>query len=151
MTEIHPDQRVAVLADGRVHQVAPPETVFRQPATPFVADFTGNTNVFEGRLAGGDLSWGEYALSVPEFEATPGDTVQFCVRPERVVLGGGENAFEGRVRRATFEGSAVRLVVAPEGVADTVTVTCPPDGAGGVREGERVTLSFPGDAVHVFD
>ncbi|MFB6091046.1 MAG: ABC transporter ATP-binding protein [Halobellus sp.] len=46
--------RVAVMNDGAVEQVGPPREVYRRPATPFVANFVGDNNVFEGRVVGVD-------------------------------------------------------------------------------------------------
>jgi len=43
--------RVAVMRDGSVVQVAPPRTVYRRPASRFVAEFVGDNNVFEGVVA----------------------------------------------------------------------------------------------------
>lgn len=44
--------RIAVLNEGRVEQVASPEELFDRPATRFVAEFIGTTNLFQphGRL-----------------------------------------------------------------------------------------------------
>ncbi|MFO8114141.1 MAG: ABC transporter ATP-binding protein [Halorubrum sp.] len=41
--------RVAVMRDGAPEQIAPPRTVYREPATRFVAEFVGDNNVFAGR------------------------------------------------------------------------------------------------------
>ena len=43
--------RVAVMRDGAVVQVAPPRTVYRRPASRFVAEFVGDNNVLEGVVA----------------------------------------------------------------------------------------------------
>jgi len=48
--------RVAVVRDGSVAQVAPPRTVYRRPASRFVAEFVGDNNVFEGVVAAGATS-----------------------------------------------------------------------------------------------
>ncbi|WP_241996958.1 ABC transporter ATP-binding protein [Halorubrum sp. SD626R] len=44
--------RVAVMSGGTPEQVAPPRTVYREPATRFVAEFVGDNNVFTGRVVG---------------------------------------------------------------------------------------------------
>jgi multiple sugar transport system ATP-binding protein len=51
-------QRVAVMNDGRLEQVAPPMEVFHSPATRFVAGFVGSPamNFLPGRLARGEGS-----------------------------------------------------------------------------------------------
>ena len=45
--------RMAVMVRGRVEQVAPPEVVYGEPATPFVATFVGTTNLVHGELHAG--------------------------------------------------------------------------------------------------
>jgi iron(III) transport system ATP-binding protein len=44
--------RVAVMRDGRIHQVADPQTLYTRPATRFVAEFVGEADLLEGRRAG---------------------------------------------------------------------------------------------------
>ena len=46
---------VAVMLDGRVVQMAPPEQVYREPATPAVAEFLGDANLVEGMVRGAVL------------------------------------------------------------------------------------------------
>src|SRR6185312_1743160 len=48
--------RIVVMRDGHVEQVAPPAEVYREPATPFVAGFIGTMNLVEGSVAGGTFS-----------------------------------------------------------------------------------------------
>lgn len=45
--------RVAVMVQGRIVQCAPPEVLYDEPATPFVATFVGIANLVHGELSGG--------------------------------------------------------------------------------------------------
>src|SRR5687767_2536013 len=45
--------RMAVMVRGRIEQVAPPETVYAEPATPFVATFVGTANLVHGEYRDG--------------------------------------------------------------------------------------------------
>ncbi len=45
--------RIAVMVRGRVEQVAPPEVVYGEPATPFVATFVGTSNLVHGEYRDG--------------------------------------------------------------------------------------------------
>jgi thiamine transport system ATP-binding protein len=45
--------RVAVVRDGRIEQVGAPETVYREPATRFVASFVGDTNLLDAEVTAG--------------------------------------------------------------------------------------------------
>src|SRR5690606_17894829 len=44
--------RVAVMKDGVIEQVGTGDEVYGRPATPFVASFVGETNIFRGTVAG---------------------------------------------------------------------------------------------------
>ena len=43
--------RVAVLNQGRIHQVGTPEEIYEHPATRFVADFIGRNNVIDATVS----------------------------------------------------------------------------------------------------
>jgi iron(III) transport system ATP-binding protein len=45
--------RMAVMVRGRIEQVAPPEVVYGEPATPFVASFVGTANLIHGEARDG--------------------------------------------------------------------------------------------------
>ncbi|PSQ11258.1 ABC transporter ATP-binding protein [Halobacteriales archaeon QS_7_68_65] len=152
--------RLAVIADGAIQQLDTPGEVFAHPATPFVASFTGSTNLFRARVDRTDgspvLDWGDHELEIADYECEVGETVEFCIRPEYVAIvenGVGErpNVLEGRVRRVVFEGDDYLVDVAPEGVNDVIQVTLSPPVYDrlGLADSERVWLSLPSDAIHV--
>ncbi|WP_049902058.1 ABC transporter ATP-binding protein [Halococcus agarilyticus] len=152
--------RLAVMAEGRIQQCDTPGEVFARPATPFVASFTGSTNLFRVRVAEADgspvLEWGGLELGAPDHGCEIGETVQFCIRPEYVtVVESGvrerRNTLFGRVRRVVFEGDGYLVDVAPEGVDDVIRVTLssPVYDRLELADGERVRLSLPSDAIHV--
>jgi ABC-type Fe3+/spermidine/putrescine transport system ATPase subunit len=110
--------RVAVMRDGRIQQVAEPRALYEGPANRFVADFVGTNNLIPGvckeRGAGGILV--ETPLGL--VHGRPGDGLAagarcvLAVRPENVTLGsGGDNVFEGRVAFASYLGNTVRYDV----------------------------------------
>jgi spermidine/putrescine transport system ATP-binding protein len=156
--------RLAVMRAGRLEQVGPPEEVYEQPATRFVASFLGASNLLEGSLSpgGGDLR--EVALSSGEKIRVPAaaldgqsGSVTLGVRPEKIRIGrpsssgqGDQNTIEGTVRDATFVGvSHVFTVATRAGGAMTVYE----QNLGGSRDGlpapgEEVVLSW--DPSHTF-
>jgi putative spermidine/putrescine transport system ATP-binding protein len=73
--------RLAVFRSGRVEQVGTPAQVYEEPATAFVADFVGVSNLVEGPLAA----------------ALTGSPAAFTVRPERIRLVGEDEAISGEV------------------------------------------------------
>ncbi|MGH8939324.1 MAG: TOBE domain-containing protein, partial [Actinomycetes bacterium] len=75
---------VAVMRDGRIEQVGPPEDVYGRPATRWAAEFLGDADIVPGTAADGvaDCELGRF----PADHALRG-TVEIVLRPERVVLG----------------------------------------------------------------
>jgi ABC-type Fe3+/spermidine/putrescine transport system ATPase subunit len=110
--------RVAVMRDGRVLQVAPPKELYERPVGRFVADFVGTNNFLAGtcREAGEDRIGAETALGLVRSSPAPrvraGDRCVLAVRPENIALGAAhENTFEGRVVLASYLGSTLRYDV----------------------------------------
>ena len=83
--------RIAVMDKGKIMQVATPAEIYEAPASRFIADFVGSVNMFEGKVARKDGN----AVTIESADgfairtdnggaATPGSTVWFAVRPEKV-------------------------------------------------------------------
>ncbi|WP_247003521.1 ABC transporter ATP-binding protein [Halosolutus gelatinilyticus] len=158
--------RVAVMNDGRVEQVATPQDIYREPATRFVAEFVGDNNVFDGDVrdrgddaaaigGDGDRSAvevsGEYSVvevsgKTFELPALPGraDRVTFCVRPGALSRAADRNRITIAVETCEFLGETVRVNGLWNG---TETVLQLPD----VPDGDAVTVGFDPDDAHVVD
>jgi multiple sugar transport system ATP-binding protein len=85
--------RVAVLEDGVVQQVAPPQELYRRPANVFVATFIGSPamNVAQGKVVDGVLRFGPFGVTLSELQAARiGDrrSVVVGLRPEAISPGG---------------------------------------------------------------
>jgi ABC-type Fe3+/spermidine/putrescine transport system ATPase subunit len=109
--------RVAVMRDGRVQQVAPPKALYERPLNRFVADFVGTNNFIPGVVkAHAD---GHALVDTPlgpvrarPGEIAPGAACVLAVRPENVALhGAGDNVIEGHVRLAAYLGNTLRYDV----------------------------------------
>jgi putative spermidine/putrescine transport system ATP-binding protein len=74
--------RIVVMRDGRTEQVAAPDLIYREPATPFVAGFIGTMNLIEGVVRGGMFL--RSGLSMPM--NIPEGPVTLAVRPEALGL-----------------------------------------------------------------
>ena len=61
--------QIVVMSDGRVEQVGPPEQVYNAPASEFVANFLGASNILAGRCIGRTVD--TVALDVPLFGTVP--------------------------------------------------------------------------------
>ena len=145
--------RVAVLRDGRVVQVGPPEELFEHPRTRFVAEFVGKTNLIDAVAdGGGSVARGSVRLRVAADGLAPRAPVVVSIRPHQIALGpaatpradGDANVLAGTVLRASYLGEAVDYQVALDGsdVVLRVTGSAPAR----VRPGEPVTVTVPAAA-----
>ena len=62
--------RIVVMNGGSIEQEGTPSEVYDRPATPFVYEFLGNVNLFQGRVHQGMAQMGGMQLSAPEHAAT---------------------------------------------------------------------------------
>ena len=90
--------RIVVMRDGRVEQVAPPAEVYREPATPFVAGFIGTMNLVEGAVANGTFSRAGFNVPLPVGD---GPAI-LAMRPESIGLAPGNQA---KIHRVTDYGT----------------------------------------------
>jgi iron(III) transport system ATP-binding protein len=102
---------VVVMNAGKVEQAAPPDVIYRNPASRFVADFIGRANFIEGDVlaiddGAIDVSLLGTSVHVPAAAGhQKGATATVVVRPESIRVGSGE--LRARVRGTTFLGSFV--------------------------------------------
>jgi len=106
--------RVAVMRDGRVQQVAAPKTVYERPVNRFVADFVGTNNFIPGVVKERTEAHALVDTPLGLIRARPGGGAAggacvVAVRPENVTLhGAADNVVDGRVRLAAYLGNTLR-------------------------------------------
>jgi iron(III) transport system ATP-binding protein len=111
--------RIVVMNRGRVEQIGTPLEVYREPASPFVADFIGAMNFIAGTVVRpGAVRLGQIELACVTDGLPASSTVTLAIRPEDIVVQGvrrdEENAVEARVEAVLFLGSLFRAdLVAP--------------------------------------
>jgi spermidine/putrescine transport system ATP-binding protein len=107
--------RIAVMNEGRVEQLAVPSTLYDEPATPFVADFIGDMTRLSGRLEGDHVALpggGRIPLGLRLVTAANGAEVTVGVRPEAARLRRGEADLAATVVTAMVLGDRLQVVVA---------------------------------------
>jgi molybdopterin-binding protein len=170
---------VAVLLDaGRVLQYGPPERVFREPASPYIAEFLGAENVYAGSLRPlGEAApdWlagtpGEYAhdhralefrtgaLAIYAVGDAPPGASYAVIRAEEVTLAPAEDAprrtsarneFRGRVTEVAALGALTRVTVDVQGTPLVAALTTRSAQELAIVVGREVTASFKAMAVHL--
>jgi putative spermidine/putrescine transport system ATP-binding protein len=142
--------RVGVMRDGRLEQLAPPTEVYSRPATSFVAEFVGLSNRLPGEVRGGEVLVRGITLPLVERDVPAGQVVAL-VRPEAVTLASDAAAesgpLTGTVIAVTFLGATSRVTA---DLGDTtVLAQLPTSDAAALSAGSRVTLTIRRDPVLV--
>ncbi|SMH39560.1 ABC transporter ATP-binding protein [Mesorhizobium australicum] len=108
--------RIAILDKGQLMQVATPAEVYEAPVSRFVANFVGNVNMLEGKVAErvektARITGASGAqINVENAgEAKAGDEVTFAIRPEKIKVSsrrpeGAANAMEGEIYDLAYLG-----------------------------------------------
>jgi ABC-type Fe3+/spermidine/putrescine transport system ATPase subunit len=155
--------RVAVLRDGVLQQIADSETLYNKPANLFVARFLGTCSVIRGTISAVSSTnctvtldaTGE-KMSVPadrcsaELTQKIGTPVTILLRPEWLTIGAAGSGVAGRrisgiLERRQFLGNQIEyLVDIAEG--QTVSVTAPAPDPGQFQAGDNVVVELRSDA-----
>ena len=155
--------RIAVMYRGRIEQLGRPEELYDRPATSFVADFIGTTNLLAGQVEtlGQDvatvcLDSGDRCV-IASGGRQAGQTVQVSIRPEAIGIEarnggstGGPGSLAAEVEQVAYLGSAVQYHVRTDGGLRLSVLA----GKNGSRfqSGDMVTLAWaPGDALVLGD
>ncbi len=105
--------RIGVMREGKLIQVAPPREIYEKPATIDVAKFVGAANLLPGRV----VSTGMVEISGVKFAApqsAPMGDGMVMIRPERIHVGTGTQ--QAIIERVTFAGSSLRIALNVGGV-----------------------------------
>ncbi len=146
--------RVAVLSEGRVRQVADPVTLYERPVDVFVASFVGDTNLLAGCWRpGGFEAAGLGRVPAPwpghEIAAVPGHA-WLSVRPERLTLGPpGLGVADGRVVDVQYVGGMTTVAVQVAGRA--VPLLARTAGPPGLRRDQSASVSWRADDAVLLD
>jgi putative spermidine/putrescine transport system ATP-binding protein len=109
--------RVGVLRDGRLEQIASPDELYERPATAFVAEFVGTMNRLPARVSGTEVELLGTRRPLAG-DAPASGAVVALVRPESLLVEA-DPAGAGRIVTRTFSGASTRVAVA---LADGVEV-----------------------------
>jgi iron(III) transport system ATP-binding protein len=152
--------RIAVLYQGRIHQLGTPEEIYERPATRFVASFIGRNNVLDATVSsvsgntvtlrfqnGHELSIdrGQRAAGV---DVSANARVGVCLRAESFQLRDGGGLFCGTVKDVEYSGSIRSCTVQTDAGDLEVEV---PAATARPAPGQRIALTVNPGTVHLID
>jgi len=150
--------RIAVMKDGVVEQIAQPRELYERPATPFVAGFIGVSNLIavridrrEGGMVVMDLGGGERIVAN---DSSGASELEVTVRPEKIKLAAGDvaastaSSVSGVVTDVVYLGSMTQLMVELRTGEHLVVHRLNDEGAD-PTVGERVVLHWAADHSYV--
>jgi spermidine/putrescine transport system ATP-binding protein len=150
--------RVAVMSNGKIEQVGTPSAVYEDPATVFVADFLGVSNLMDAEAVDGGPTHCTIAIGGFTLRAGCGDTsargaVKVVARPERVQLlahgAAQDNCLPGMVERTVYVGATLQVMIRLVTGAQLQASVTNTGSADGFDSGAPVSVHVPADALRV--
>jgi putative spermidine/putrescine transport system ATP-binding protein len=141
--------RIALLRNGSLEQIASPREIYSRPATAYAAEFIGQTNLLRGEINHGVVRCGALQWKTP----AAGGTALFSLRPEAICVATGTSQLSEAVRfrgvvRLQIYGGASELLEIEFGENQILRARIP---ATGPLTGEHEFVFSAADAVPVTD
>jgi ABC-type Fe3+/spermidine/putrescine transport system ATPase subunit len=105
--------RIALLRNGSLEQIASPREIYSHPATAYTAEFIGQTNLLRCEVKNGVVRWGQLQWKISE----AGGAALFSLRPEAIRLAAAwfqlsdGVRFRGIVRQQIYGGASELLEI----------------------------------------
>ena len=151
--------RIAVMLDGHVEQLADPDTIYDFPTSAFVAGFIGQQNFFDGTARQGGTTVEGDGWTIRSSNRSPdavdGRPALAAIRPEAVRLQEEQprdpvNSVRGSLAGISHLGDVIQFVVLTPGQKE-ILCRMPRPGAPKLEVGGHVWCTWDAEHVHVFD
>lgn len=122
--------RIAVMNKGKIEQLDTPREIYEKPKTKFVADFIGETNLFEGIIESVDSDFIKVIVeknkeiivnhsNISELSLKQGSNVFVAVRPEKMkitnMIAEGKNNIKCKIKESIYVGSVNKTIAITHG------------------------------------
>jgi spermidine/putrescine transport system ATP-binding protein len=149
--------RLAVMRDGKLAQVGSPRDVYEAPASTYVADFLGVSNLMSVDVvevgAKCQVKLGDAVLQVDNAESSQRGPAMLCIRPEHVTLephgSPGNNRAPAMIERSVFLGSATQVYVRLAAGASLQAQVVGENTAVTLAQGTPVNVHLPAQSLRV--
>jgi putative spermidine/putrescine transport system ATP-binding protein/spermidine/putrescine transport system ATP-binding protein len=154
--------RIAVVREGKIEQLSPTQELYSRPQTPFIADFVGDSNMFDGRvralnaasasitLAGGDLTTDARV----DAAVSTGDTTTVALRFEDISIQRSgltrNTVYPGEITETIFEGDQILYTVDITGGLSLKIREAHTQGGTVLERGQTVEVGWDADDVMTF-
>jgi iron(III) transport system ATP-binding protein len=150
--------RIVVMNHGVIEQIGTPQEIYRDPTTPFAADFVGKTNLLPAQRAGGNrILVGEQRFECEVDPALPEDgALRVFFRPEDVLVrgvnGATANSAAAVVEKIEFLGAYSRLTVRVDGIQQPLLADLSVNDLAEfrVKPGDTLRVAVPAERMRVF-
>ena len=141
--------RIAVMSQGVIQQIATRSEIYERPVNDFVADFVGESNIFHGVIsAKNTVTLDNGRMLQVKSDAMPGKRLGVLMRPERFSPAGA-NVFAGEVMEAIYLGATFKLRLRCESGIELLVRQ--PSRGKLPTVAERLTVAIDADELHLFD
>ncbi len=136
--------KIVVMSEGRVQQIGTPEDIYNEPKNAFVADFIGDSNIFNGIMTD-KLKVRFCGTQFDCLDDVPhGTLIDAVVRPEDVIITSEEEgAIKGVVTSVIFKGVHYEITV--ESGKNEIVI----QSTKAAKVGDRVGLNIEPDGIHI--
>ena len=117
--------RIAVINDGKIEQIAERKEIFNRPINRIVARFVGTKNIFDGEITESNsekdtlkISWRDHSFETKYHSFSKTEKVTFCIRPEQVMIVSPSHLEQKKKYENTLNGKIVEEI--PSGIMHTL-------------------------------
>ena len=144
--------QIIVMNKGNVEQIGSPREVYEKPATPFVFDFLGQANRFEGQNSNGIIQIGEDRIQLPQQPNAPQGSVIAFARPNelRIHAQPQDNAIQATFLREIWIAGKV-LAELQDRQGNLIEISLTPDEAKLHQYRPNQTVWLSASALHLFE
>jgi iron(III) transport system ATP-binding protein len=150
--------RIVVMKEGQIEQIGTPAEVYGRPATPFVADFVGKTNLLPATRTGDDrVQVGAQRFECPAMNGIAnGAALNVFFRPEDVTVRGvgasTPNSAAAVVEKVEFLGAYSRITFRLNGIDQPLTADLSLNDMQefNVKPGDTLRVAIPADRLRIF-
>jgi ABC-type Fe3+/spermidine/putrescine transport system ATPase subunit len=138
--------RIAVMNKGHIEQLDDPQSLYARPATRYVAEFIGRSNILRGERKGETIDFGVFQISSALIGNAAPAAGEYSLRPQAVTLGlvrptdPGHVGLAGAIVSCAFLGDVWEYAVQPAGAGNRLRVISPASRA--FAAGDQVFLQF---------